>query len=397
MRNETTGQATVEPVMLDRRSVWQLTGAGLTLIGVCYGLGRFAYGLFVPVFREEFTLTPAVAGTVASGAYIAYCIAIIFATLLTPRLGGQAVAVSAGCIAAVGTLTVALAPNAIVLAAGVLVAGASTGVASPPLAYAVARHVPEARRDRVQTVINAGTGVGVAVAGPVALLTHEHWRLAWVAFAVLCTLVTVWNLRMVPGRTRGEPREAASAFLPRPLFPAGSVRLMGGALLMGISSAAVWTFGRDLLVTEGEMSEPASMIGWIILGTFGILGAGAGDLARVVGIRAGWLATMILLGASTALLALLPGNVLGAWTALAIFGASYIVLTGLMLVWTLLVYAQTPAAGVGLSFLTVALGQAVAAPAIGALSELTGAPGAFIAMLPLAIVGGLCRPAPMGA
>ncbi len=36
-----------------------LAGRDCPLIAVCYGLARFAYGLFVPEFRESFTLTAA--------------------------------------------------------------------------------------------------------------------------------------------------------------------------------------------------------------------------------------------------------------------------------------------------------------------------------------------------
>ena len=50
----------------------QLTGAGLALIAACYGLARFAYGLFVPAFSDEFGLTAATAGAIASGSYAAY-------------------------------------------------------------------------------------------------------------------------------------------------------------------------------------------------------------------------------------------------------------------------------------------------------------------------------------
>lgn len=371
---------------------WGLAAAGLSLIAVCYGLARFAYGLFVPVFREEFALSGATAGAIASGSYAAYCVAIVLAMLLTPRRGGRGVAVAAGLVATAGTLAIALAPNGAVLAAGVIVAGASTGVASPPLAHAVTRAVAGPRRDRVQTVINAGTGVGVAVAGPVALLTHEHWRTAWCVFAALCALVTLWILRAVPGCGEEVRSPESPASLPRPLLPAGSVRLICAALLMGASSTAVWTFGRDLLVTEGGMGEQASTIGWILLGVFGVLGAGAGDLARRIGLRAGWTAGMLALAVSTALLAAWPASIGPAWAALAGFGAAYIALTGFLLLWGTSVHARHPAVGVGTAFLVVALGQALAAPVIGALGEMIGLRGAFLGTALLALVGSLWRP-----
>ncbi|RLP09584.1 MFS transporter [Propionibacterium australiense] len=351
--------------MLSRGGTLQLTGAGAALIAVCYGLARFAYGLFVPVFRTEFALDATVAGTIASGSYAAYCVAIVTSTVLTPRYGGRAVAVAAGCIATGGVLMIAAAPGVAVLAAGVLIAGSSTGVASPPLAYAVAHNVAEARRARTQTVINAGTGLGVAVAGPVALLSHEQWRAAWLVFAVLCALVTLWAGTAVPAGPR--IRGTGPALLPHPPLPAGSGRLLAAAGLMGAASAAVWTFGRDVLVSRGGMSEQLSTIAWILLGVFGMLGATAGDVVERLGIRTAWPVTMVVLAAASWSLAVFPGNLAVAWTAAAVCGAAYIALTGLLLVWGTEVYPHAPAADVGLASQLTALGQAMGVPLVDAV------------------------------
>jgi hypothetical protein len=53
-----------------------------------------------------------------------------------------------------------------------------------------------------------------------------------------------------------------------------------------------------------------------------------------------------------------------------VFGASYIGLTGVALVWSTRLYPQRAAFGVGLSFLMIAVGQAVGAPVVGRLAEL---------------------------
>jgi uncharacterized MFS-type transporter YbfB len=57
----------------------------MSLIAVTYGLARFAYGLFVPELRTEFGLDGATAGAIAASSYVAYCVAIAAATLLTAR------------------------------------------------------------------------------------------------------------------------------------------------------------------------------------------------------------------------------------------------------------------------------------------------------------------------
>ncbi|WP_258933279.1 MFS transporter [Nesterenkonia pannonica] len=95
----------------------------------------------------------------------------------------------------------ALAPSAAVLTLGVALGGLSTGIVSPPLAHAVALRVPRVRRDRTQAIVNSGTGLGVALSAPVALLTLEHWRSAWLAFSLAALIVTLWAAFSVP-RTR---------------------------------------------------------------------------------------------------------------------------------------------------------------------------------------------------
>lgn len=378
-RHETSGSSGV-----------RLAAAGVGLVGVCYGLARFAYGLFVPVFRDDFGLGPTAAGAIAAGSYAAYCLAVVAATVLTPRLGARRVAVAAGATATAGISLVALAPGAGVLGIGVLLAGASTGVASPPLAHAVARTVRASRRDRTQAVVNAGTGVGVAVAGPVALLAQDSWRAAWAVFAVLAAAVTLWAVRAVPPALPDHPR--TTPLLPRPLLPAGAGRLLLAAALMGLASAAVWTFGLDLLVTDGEMASTTAHLAWVLLGVLGVLGAAAGDLDARMGPARAWTATALALAGATAALALAPGVVAVTHPAAGLFGGAYIALTGLLLVRGTRVYDGSPAAGVGIAFLVLALGQAAGSLALGAIASGAGPRAAFAVAAGVGLLGALVRP-----
>lgn len=374
---------------LSGRDAVRLAGAGVALIAVCYGLARFAYGLYVPVFRAEFSLDAGAAGAIASGSYVAYCAAIIASTLLTARLGARAVAIGAGVVATVGVVIVAAAPTPAILAVGVLVAGSSTGVASPPLADAVARGVSEARRARVQAVVNAGTGVGVAVAGPIALVTPDHWRAAWVGFAVLCAIATAAVAFAVPPGGRGG---RSVALLPRPLLPTGARRLVWASVTAGVSSAAVWTFGRDVLGSTGGLGDGAASAAWIVLGAVGVVGAAAGDLIRRVGLATSWTSCMLAMGGATVLLAARPGDLPAALIASAVFGVAYIALTGLLLVWGTTVYPRQPAAGVGVAFLVLALGQAAGALLVGTVSTGATPSVAFAAAGAVAAAGAALRP-----
>jgi predicted MFS family arabinose efflux permease len=288
---------------------------------------------------------------------------------------------------------IGLAPNAIILAAGVVLAGSSTGVASPPLAHAIARTVTAARQDRVQTTVNAGTGLGVMISGPVALLAQDQWRAAWIVFAAMAAAVTVWVAIGIPAaRDHQSGRDSGPAPLPRPLFPTGAARLLSTAAVTGVASSAIWTFGRDLLTSTGNLTNQASTIVWIVLGAFGLLGAIAGDLAQRAGPGRAWTACLLTLAAGTALIAVAPGSVIIAGIAAAAFGAAYIAVTGLLLVAGTRIYVDQPAAGVGLAFLTLALGQAAGAPVIGLLMDQTGPDTAFWIAALVALVASTIRP-----
>ena len=367
-----------------------LAAAGLALIAVCYGLARFAYGLFVPSFRAAFDLDAATAGIIAGGSYVAYGAGVLLATALTPRLGARIVAVAAGVLATAGTLLIAVAPDAGILAVGVLIAGSSTGVASPPLAHAVARRVAERRRDRLQTIVNAGTGLGVLVSGPVALVAADQWRLAWAAFALIAAVVTVWAAFAVPSARDGAP--ASRSRLGELVLPPGAVRLYAAAAVMGVATAAMWTFAQDLLITEGGHPRPLATTAWIVLGACGLIGAAAGDLAARIGLAASWISLMLALALSTAVVAWLPGSGTVAIVASGVFGAVYIALTGILLIWSTRVHHAQPSRGVGLVFLALALGQALGAPLLGLVADAAGLIPAFLAAAVVSAVGAVLRP-----
>jgi predicted MFS family arabinose efflux permease len=380
----------VHPSMLSPTRALLLAAAGLSLIAVCYGLARFAYGLFVPAFRESFSLDASATGMIASGGYVAYCAGILAATLATARWGARRMAVLAGVLATLGTALIALAPGVVFLVVGVVLAGASTGVASPPLAHAIARRVRPESRSRLQTVVNAGTGLGVLVSGPVALLTGEHWRVAWWLFAGAAALVTVWVAVTVPtGRRRAAEGVPATRQGPprdrRP--PVGAPHLLVAAAIVGGSSAAIWTFGPDLLTTDGHHGQAFATVAWIVLGACGLLGAVTGDATQRFGLRTVWVCSLVALGASTAGLSAAPQDPVVALVAHAAFGGVYIVLTGVLLLWGTQVFERQPAQGVGLAFLFLALGQAGAAPLLGVLADQAGLPAAFRVASGIALLG----------
>lgn len=337
------------------------------LIAATYGLSRFGYGLFVPAFSRTFDLTPVVTGTISSGSFLAYCGAAAAAY----RMAGapRRTVFLAGAVASAGSIGVALSGSAMILAISMLVAGAGAGFASPGLVTLVEERISFPDAARTQAVVNSGTGFGVVIAGPLALVLTDQWRTAWWIITIINIAATIAVLTTCRHFTADPHPEDRPTFRIADLKP---LRLAAvAALLAGVSSAAVWTFSRSLVTTEGQMSEPEATMFWVCLGAAGIAGAFSGDLVTRWGLRTGWITTTALMGSATLLIAAWPTNVTAVYLGGAVFGASYVALSGVLIAWATRALPGHGAAGTAALFITLALGQAIGALLIGALLERT--------------------------
>jgi predicted MFS family arabinose efflux permease len=375
-----------------------LVAPGLATIALTYGLARFAYGLFLPEMRESLDLSDSVLGLIGAGSYAGYCLAVLGALVLTSRSGPRLMAVAAGSVAVVGMAAVAGAPTGWVLALGVLVAGSSSGLASPPMGESVAAALREEEQDRANALINSGTSIGVALSGPAALLAAEQWRVAWAAFALVGGAVVAWNALAMPRKpAEGDRLEgAAPTDVPGPsvryLVGPGSVALFAAAAGVGFASAAYWTFSRDLVVRFGDLSGTGSTVFWTLIGVSGIAGGLAGDLVRRFGLASAFRASVLSMAAAIGLLAAAPGVQLWAYSSAALFGSSYIMLTGIILVWSVSVFRERPSAGIGAAFLLIALGQVFGAVAAGTVAGTAGLVVTFWVFAGVAVAAALIGP-----
>lgn len=382
------------PVRWKDGSVAWLVAPGLAMIAVTYGLARFAYGLFVPQLREAFELSPAALGLIGAGAYAGYCVAITVSLGLTSRVGPRAMAVASGFLAVVGMAAIAGAPAGWVLAAGVLVAGSSAGLVSPPMGEAVAISVPEKRQDLSNTFINSGTSVGVVISGPTALLVVEQWRLAWATFTIIGLAVLVWNVLAMPPKSSerlatenvdGEDFAAVAPSLSSGYFLGRrAAALFAAAGGMGFASAAYWTFSRDVVVRAGALGEAGSTLFWTAIGVSGVAGAVAGALVRRFGIGGSFRGSLFVMAGAIALLAAAPGTL--SYLSAVLFGSSYIMLTGVILVWSVAVFPGRPSAGIGAGFLMIAVGQVAGSPVAGTIAGMTSLQTAFSLFAGLAVL-----------
>ncbi|GAN80094.1 MFS transporter [Acidocella aminolytica] len=360
----------------------RISATGFGLIAVCYGFARFAFGLFLPQIDGDLSLGPSLSGIISGGSFAGYCVAILASVILTERVGARAVAVGAAIVAAIGMAGIALAPSPLILTGAVVVAGSSTGLASPPMATAVAAVVRKSRQDLVNTVINAGTSAGVALTGPIALAIAGQWRLAFGAFAAVAVVLAIAAAVSLPASAGGKGAGGV------PPMNGSILRLVSASFLMGAASTALWSFGGQLVSQQLDWGPTGTGILWTCIGAGGIAGAWAGTLVNRFGLAPvhwtflGLMAVGILAvgsGIATPALALIGG---------ALFGAAYMMLTGVYLVWGTHALPDRPATGLMIGFLTIAVGQTAGAPLFGFLMAGPGAGPAVICFAVVALLAG---------
>ncbi|MCL3862526.1 MFS transporter [Actinotalea sp. K2] len=328
-------------------------------------------------------------GLIASGGFVAYCVAALAARSLVGSRGARLVLWLSAVLAAAGAVVVAVSWSAVVLAMGVLVAGNAAGAATPALVVAVASTMPHRSAPRGQAVVNAGTGVGIATVGVVAILAPSVWRPVWALAAVAVVVVAARVDRRTcwpepPGSAlphQGAPHDDDAdrggwTALVRPVLAAG---------LAGAGSAAVWTFGRELLASTGGLPERTTATLWVLLGVAAVLGAFSGDIVRVLGLRRAWVLTALLSATGTAVLALAAVHVVAAGVAAGLFGGSYTALSGVLIAWAGALRPHLAGATTATLFISLTAGQAVGSAATGALAGSVGPTVAFMVSVALLV------------
>ena len=173
--------------------------------------------------------------------------------------------------------TIAVADSVVVLAVGVLVAGAAAGLAFPPYADIVDQQVEASRRDLVWSTISSGTGWGVAIAGPIAIVAGDQWRLAWAGFVVIAVVTGIVATRLAPARSDDSLRRPQLSvswfFCPR------SRPLLISAVLVGAGSAVWWAFSVDAMQTAG-LGTTAGRVVYAVCGVAMLLGSASGLAVR---------------------------------------------------------------------------------------------------------------------
>jgi predicted MFS family arabinose efflux permease len=341
--------------------------------------------------RSTLSITAGVAGLIASATYVSYLLANAGVVWVTGRWGPRAAIGLAAFLAATGMLMIALAPSTPVLAAGVLVGGAAAGLAFPPYADLVAHDVAPRRRDLAWSTISSGTGWGVALAGPIAVVAGGHWRIAWLVFVALAVGTGCAAVLLAPANDKGRRLRRPQLswtwfFCPR------SRPLLLSAVLVGAGSAVWWSFGVDAVREAGIGATPARLF-YAVCGAAGILASVSGAAFDRIGLRRGYLIACSLLAVSVAVLGVATSRLVAVLAAAVLFGVFYNGVIAAQGIWSSRVFADHPSAGLAAVNTALTVGT-LAGPAIAgaAISQVGFATTLLAASVLVGAALGFCPP-----
>ncbi|HEV2123713.1 MAG TPA: YbfB/YjiJ family MFS transporter, partial [Chloroflexota bacterium] len=196
---------------------------------------------------------------------------------------------------------------------------------------------------------------------------------AWAAFAIAALLVALWNAKLLPG----EPYRKATVetengegvrgtgiawFLCRRSAP-----LLGQAFTYGLIAAFYYTYAVDL-VRQSGLGEAWGPILWSLVGVAGVTGVISGDAVSRFGLKSCLAACLGILAVSIGTLGLTEGSGLLVVVCAMVFGASYMPVAALLVIWSGNVFHERPATGFSAVLFSLALGSIVGPAILGAMA-----------------------------
>lgn len=363
----------------------RLALAGFVATAVAFGPARIAFGQFLPIFRDDFALSTAVAGLIASGGFLGFLTALPLTAWLLSRVGQRVPVVAGASAAAAGFALIAVATDVLMLAAGIALAGASAGFSWTPFNDAADRVVPRHLHARALSAVATGTTFGVMGTGGLALAVGAGllpWRTAFLVFVLVAVVAGILAVVGVPGGRK----ESAVPVADRPrLLGRAPMPVYAIALVYGATNATYLSFAADRVVAAGALPEVVQGFGspliFLCYGFFGVLGLATGFFESRIGMSPLLGLIFSAFAASLVLVALVPGSLPGVVVSAGLHGAAVMMISSVLSFWSLRIFPGRGSIGFTAALIVAAFGSVVGPATAGVL---IGAAGPRDALLILA-------------
>ncbi len=303
---------------------WTSAFAGLAALAVAMGVGRFAFTPVLPMMQEDFGLSVAEAGWLASANYAGYLAGALAAIRMRIR-PGTAIRIAL-LVISVSTLAMGLMQNFVLWAALRAAAGiGSAWVLVFVSAWSLER-LAQLGRDDLGGTVYAGVGAGIVAAGGTCLAVmslQAHSADAWLVLGGISIAITaaLWPL-METGSSPGPAPAAAASGLRSGNFR----RLVLCYCAFGFGYIIPATFLPAM--AKAILPDP-----WLFGWAWPVFGAAAAistlfaaRLARFLSHRRVWIVGHCIMALGVVIPLVLPG-LPGIMTAALLVGGTFMVVT----------------------------------------------------------------------
>ena len=360
------------------KPLWKISAAGFAATAVTYGPARMGFGLFLPEFRSDFSISAGTVGLISGLGFLGFLLGLLVAYALTAR-GGPRLPVLVGLVAAaLGMGIVASAPSLPILAIGVFLAMSSAGFSWAPFNDAVHDQVEDDLRPASLSAISTGTSLGIAAAGATALalsLGGASWRLAWAGFAGVSVIAALGNWAALRDAARSSTPTSLQGL--RVLRKASAIPLYAIAFSFGITTAIYISFAADRIEQAGGVpglpAGGAPAVLFIAYGIIGLLGLATSRIKAKTGLT--WLLRLLLLASTFSLLlvALAPTSWAGVLLSAGFQGIYVMMMSAVLAFWSERLFPELPSLSFTAALLAVAVGSVLGPTVAGFAADAMGA------------------------
>jgi predicted MFS family arabinose efflux permease len=343
--------------------------AGAAALALAMGVGRFAYTALLPSVQRVLGLDDAAGGLIASVNLTGYLLGVLWARR-TPPGAPRVALLRSGLVLSVLTTAAVVTVTGLAPWLGLrFLSGVASGLVFVLVSGAVMEALPPGR-ERLSGLLFGGVGLGIALSGAVAALTHAaDWRVPWLVLGGASVLLALPALLMAPRQATARLSEVAGGEEAGLSFG----RLAAAYGLEGLGYIVSGTFAvRAVQRTPGlEAWAPWT---WVAAG---LAAAPSAALWSAAARRLGPRQALVLAFSAQALGMALPALSDAPWAALGgalLFGGTFIgiVTVTMELARRLVPHAQVRA--IGSLTAVYGVGQAVGPYLAGRLSSALGSP-----------------------
>ncbi len=216
---------------------------------------RYSYGTLLPEMQPALSITKAQAGIIYSSYFIAYTVLSPILGLLSDRLDMRIILAVFVAVMGGGTFLMQYATSVLQASLFFTIAGIGCAACWAPVMSLAQRWTSNKRRGMSLAFIDAGSSLGVIVAGAVVPLAvaSSGWKMGWMSLGILGIVLGGVNYLLI----RNHPESQAN---PAPLKSGGRGRLVGMTYQRLLSDKRFWFIGLAYLLTGFSVVIPFTFI-----------------------------------------------------------------------------------------------------------------------------------------